>query len=192
MSEFRSIAIGGYPGSGKTVLAERLADHGFQVFTGSTILRKEAEKTGFESDGSRDGYIEYWSRVSEERGRNWLALSAIEMADGKPFVYDGLRVKEDAETLQGHDVLIAFIEFDPVEALRKINARKRGDDEGILSLSGLLNRLEVEDNDDPFSQHYIRDISGVLLPAIPFIENPDIRKARIDLSARVLVVMARN
>lgn len=191
MSEFRPIALSGYPGSGKTTISEVLAEHGFELYSGSSILRSLAEEAGYASSGSRDGFIDFWREVSKERGRDWLSQTAIDQARGNPFVFDGLRIREDAETLLGHDTLVVFIDFDPVETLKKINHRRRSDDCGMQNLSGLLARLEIENRGDPFDQSFIRGVSSIVIPAIPFIDNPDERITQLDLSARTIVDLAR-
>lgn len=159
MSLPRAVGLVGYPNAGKSTMAGVMAEFGYETFAGSQILKDVAAVEGFESDDRRDSYMPLWRHIASSRGPAWLMNEARERADGSPFVFDGLRIKEDAQELIKFGDVWHICSTTSEELARSLS-RGRSDDE-YHDLEDVIDRRRVEDEDGLFNQAAIKGLASV-------------------------------
>lgn len=91
------IGIAGLLAAGKDTLADYLVKKGFDHFSLSTILRKEAQKRGVEIN--RENLIELGTNLKDEQGYEVLAKRALEKIK-KDTVVSSIRHPKEVEYLK--------------------------------------------------------------------------------------------
>jgi uncharacterized protein YprB with RNaseH-like and TPR domain/predicted nuclease with RNAse H fold/dephospho-CoA kinase len=88
------VGLSGPIASGKTTVAEYLANHGYTYVRYSQVLKNMLEKKG--EDSSRTALQNIGWSIHEEKGQRWLGKKVIDLLTGKKYaVVDGLHFLED-------------------------------------------------------------------------------------------------
>jgi cytidylate kinase len=91
--------IVGDPGSGKTQLAQYLAEHhGFYYFEGSSGIKEAAKREG-KSLASRKEFSDFHTRLQKKHGKNILARTLLDRPEDR-LVFAGIRSVDNARALQ--------------------------------------------------------------------------------------------
>jgi dephospho-CoA kinase len=95
MSKLEALyAVSGYPGTGKSTIANYFHDkYNFYIFEGSTTIREEASRRGVELR-KREDYESFHISLREELGDAWLTNAAMSINESR-VIQSGLRLKSN-------------------------------------------------------------------------------------------------
>ncbi|MGC8573237.1 MAG: dephospho-CoA kinase [Caldisphaera sp.] len=125
-----AIAITGMPGSGKSVVAEKIAEKlNAELFIMGDIVRDEARRRGIEL--TIENIENLATQLRQEYGRNAIAkllLKRIENKKDKFIVIDGIRAIEELKELKiknNLDICLVSIHASPLTRFNRLKNRKR-------------------------------------------------------------------
>jgi cytidylate kinase len=142
------VAFSGYPGTGKTELAEYLErTYGFALREGSTAIREDAARNGITLKGRQD-YVDYNASRNKD-GDTWLAEALLDTPE-KRIILPGLRAVSHKNYLRQHYPLLHIGIICPPEVC--IERIDKTDPKNPQTLDEYFEHMAMDNRDNPREQ----------------------------------------